>query len=59
MSKRKDWAINQALKEYLHRRDREWLRAEARRQSILASKQTQMEGRGSLGGTDGRVWNDN
>jgi hypothetical protein len=38
MKKRKNWIINQALREYLDRHNQDWLRAEARRQSLLASK---------------------
>ena len=38
MKKRKNWIINQALKEYLTRHNRELFLAEARRQSIAASK---------------------
>ena len=38
MSKGKNWIIKQALAEYLQRHDMDLLRAEARRQSIAASK---------------------
>ena len=38
MSKGKNWIIKQALSEYLQRHDMDLLRAEARRQSIAASK---------------------
>ncbi|HEY7338916.1 MAG TPA: ribbon-helix-helix protein, CopG family [Bryobacteraceae bacterium] len=38
MNKGKNRIINEALKEYLDRHNPEWLRAEARRQSLLASK---------------------
>ena len=38
MSKGKNWVIKQALTEYLERHNQDWLRAEARRQSIAASK---------------------
>ena len=38
MNKGKNWIINQALREYLDRHNHEGLRAEARRQSILASR---------------------
>lgn len=38
MSKGKNWIIKQALKEYLDRHSQDQLRAEARRQSLLASK---------------------
>jgi hypothetical protein len=38
MHRGKNWIINQALKEYLDRHNQDWLRAEARRQSLLASK---------------------
>lgn len=43
LNKGKNWIINQALKEYLERHSFEAMRAEARRQSILASK-TPFEG---------------
>ena len=38
MNKGKNWVIKQALAEYLQRNNMELLRAEARRQSIAASK---------------------
>lgn len=38
MDKGKNWILTQALSEYLDRHDFEALRAEARRQSILASR---------------------
>jgi predicted transcriptional regulator len=38
MSKGKNWIIKQALTEYLQRHNMDLLRAEARRQSIAASK---------------------
>lgn len=38
LNKGKNWIINQALQEYLQRHDHEWLRKEARRQSLLVSK---------------------
>ncbi len=38
MSKGKNWIIKQALGEYLRRHNTDLLRAEARRQSLLASK---------------------
>jgi predicted DNA-binding protein len=38
LNKGKNWVITEALKEYLDRRNREAFPAEARRQSILASK---------------------
>jgi predicted transcriptional regulator len=38
MNKGKNWIIKQALAEYLQRHNMDWLRAEARRQSIAASK---------------------
>lgn len=38
MSKGKNWIIKQALAEYLQRHNLDLLRAEARRQSIAASK---------------------
>lgn len=38
LNRGKNWIINQALREYLERHNEDWLRAEARRQSLLASK---------------------
>ena len=38
MNKGKNWIIKQALAEYLQRHNMDLLRAEARRQSIAASK---------------------
>ena len=38
MNKRKNWIINRALQEYLHSHGRAPLLAEARRQSLLASR---------------------
>ena len=37
MNKGKNWIVNEAIKEYLDRHNQDWLRAEARRQSTLAS----------------------
>lgn len=45
MSKGKNWVINQALKEYLDRHGRESLKAEARRQSLLASRKRWSDGK--------------
>jgi predicted DNA-binding protein len=39
MNKGKNWILNRALEEYLERHGRESLAAEARRQSLLASRQ--------------------
>ena len=39
MNKGKNWILNRALEEYLERHGREDLAAEARRQSLLASRQ--------------------
>jgi predicted transcriptional regulator len=38
LNKGKNWIINQALDEYLRKLDREALIAEARRQSLIASR---------------------
>jgi predicted DNA-binding protein len=57
MNKGKNWVINQALKEYLSRHDREWLRAEARRQSLLASKK-RWQDQGLWERALAEVWND-
>jgi len=38
MNKRKNWIINRAIEEYLRGYSRTQLRAEARRQSLLASR---------------------
>ena len=38
LNKGKNWVINRALDEYLERHSRAALRAEARRQSLLASR---------------------
>jgi predicted DNA-binding protein len=38
LNKRKNWIINRALQEYLDRHEKEGLPAEARRQSLLASR---------------------
>ena len=38
LNKGKNWVINRALDEYLERHSRTALRAEARRQSLLASR---------------------
>ena len=38
MNKGKNWILNRALEEYLERHSRAALRAEARRQSLLASR---------------------
>jgi predicted DNA-binding protein len=38
LNKGKNWVINRALKEYLERQNEDRLRAEAVRQSVLASK---------------------
>jgi predicted DNA-binding protein len=38
LNKGKNWIINRALKEYLERQNQDRLRAEAVRQSVLASK---------------------
>ena len=37
-NKGKNWVINEALKHYLKQTNYEWLREEAKRQSIAASK---------------------
>jgi predicted transcriptional regulator len=38
LNKKENWIINEALREYLDRNDPDWLRAEAHRQSLIASK---------------------
>jgi predicted transcriptional regulator len=57
LNKGKNWIINQALKEYLERHSFEALRAEARRQSILASK-TPFEGEEDWEKMAAEVWNE-
>jgi predicted transcriptional regulator len=57
MNKGKNWVINQALKEYLSRHDRKWLRAEARRQSLLASKK-RWQDQGLWEKALAEIWND-
>ncbi len=57
LNKKKNWIINRALEEFLERQSRGDLRAEARRQSLMASRrrwkdQLPWEKAG------GEVWND-
>ena len=49
MGKAKNWIVNQALVAYLQHQDRNWLRAEAQRQSAKASK---------MKWKDTRLWED-
>jgi predicted transcriptional regulator len=56
LKKRKNWIIIQALEEYLQKRHRAALAAEARRQSLLASSESAQD-EGFWGSqTDARGW---
>jgi predicted DNA-binding protein len=44
LNKGKSWIVKQAIKEYLDRHNEDWLRAEARRQSSLASRKEWSDG---------------
>lgn len=57
MNKGKNWILNRALQEYLERHDRAALAAEARRQSLLASRH-HWEDQDAWEATVAETWND-
>ncbi|MGH8248473.1 MAG: CopG family ribbon-helix-helix protein [Gammaproteobacteria bacterium] len=57
LNKKKNWIINRALEEFLQRHSRADLRAEARRQSVMASR-THWQDQLPWEKAGGEAWND-